>query len=1100
MTLTKGRQHVAPTIKIMKQCIKCFSENISTVMEKDHLFYYCSNCREKNSRIIDHDGNNFSTTENNLIKHTAVGIIIEKNNKILLIKRQQYPYGLGIPACHIHHKESIDSALTRLFRNKIKGEMSSKKIIFNQTIIDPCRYGGELHEWSLFKCNVKNLQNNRDLVWILKSKLEKQHLIHSAQTLLSRLGYLSNTEGDKAVDENHTPIVSKNKDNQSILNNLPIAIMSVDETGNFVFQNTAAKTLLENIKPDSGDFKKFSNSLLLIAKKSIESKSDISSNIKYKFNTYNIMSTYLQDKNSTKRCVLTIRDITDQRISKARDVLAYQTSMTLSDSSNYNEIIKTMMHQLFYAIDITGCSLMVLNNDKLKVTQRYSKTETKKRKPLELNVGEGVAGWVAKNKTPMAIPDTSSSPIYVGAPNAKSQSILSVPVMTNNTILGVVSASKPKNFYFTEDEMKMVTMVANRIALATENQNLFNKINGDKKTFETVLSTTSDGLILLNKNLELIFANPAAIAINQLTTDEVKNHHIKNFIRKTSDKNIKKFLSCVKKSINLKERLTVEFVSAKGPVKIVRSIFNPIIDNNGKCDSVLIGFNNITKEVMKGNQVQEKINQMTTLLKISSIFYNDIDDFINKILSKTKEIIGSEEASVYLFKKGFLGKKPANNSIEELLKSQKKAIIKSRFGILSNNAKKELLYYKANHVLIVPLKLEKQIVGCIYVISKNSRFTENESVILNIIASRIALRLSSDNLIDRIEEDRLKIKNIVENTADGIVAIGKRNNSMVWNKAAVNITGFNTVEEYFKANPETEKRIQQSFTKTYKNSSDLKFYEKIKILNADNQHIWINITISVLAKDNGKAEYVIGVFHDATKEIDMENKQKEFIYTATHELRTPITAIKGYLSMILGGDTGKIAGNQRLYIKRAYSSTERLVSLVEDLLQVSRMEEDKTQFKKEIIDVKNLITETCNDYYQKAKDKGVEIKILKNDNIKMYGDYNLTKHALANLVDNAIKYTKKGAVEISFNKKNDLGYVSVKDTGVGIPRRQQSAVFDKFHRVFNSESIRAGGTGLGLFIVKNLIEKQGGKVSLSSKITQGSTFKISLPLVKNKTN
>lgn len=201
--------------------------------------------------------------------------------------------------------------------------------------------------------------------------------------------------------------------------------------------------------------------------------------------------------------------------------------------------------------------------------------------------------------------------------------------------------------------------------------------------------------------------------------------------------------------------------------------------------------------------------------------------------------------------------------------------------------------------------------------------------------------------------------------------------------------------------------------------------------------------------------------------------------------------------MILNGDAGEIKPAQRKYFNRVYNSTENLVSLVEDILKTAQLEEDKLVFKKELFSLDKLVKNVAADYCQKAKNKNVALKISGNSSkIKVVGDYDKTKQALSNLVDNAIKYTTKGSVTIKSGVSGSMGTINIEDTGVGIPRKDQEMIFTKFYRVPNSESVSAGGTGLGLFIVKNLIEKQNGDIKIISKLGAGTSISISLPLVK----
>lgn len=1084
----------------MNRCTNCLSNNVVKVLNKNHAFYKCQNCGSSDTGIHQSNRQIVSINNDGFIQHTTIAAVIKKGDKYLFLNRKSFPYGMTMPSGHLEQGESINNALSREVQEETGLMVVKKKLLLHHTFYDKCKNGADFHEWYLFECTSSQNKvaiNNEssDHIWVSKKDIPKLKLVPSVRYALFKAGII------EEVIQKPQPkkLEQKNKSNtrtNSIADNLPVPVLILDQKGKIHYENQAASKLLANLRDNKKEFNTFLKTLIDTTLSCIEAQSDTSRNFTHCSDTYNIVANPTTVSYGKPGAIITIKDITNEKQRETRDLLARETSLLLCSTSSYNNIIKTILKQTLYATDILGCSLMLKNEEILQVNFRLSKTENHKKKPLKLKIGEGVAGWVAKNKKLLIIPDTTNDPLYVGTPNTTEKSLLSLPVISNKEILGVLNFSREKNYHFSEEEVNTFSIIANRVALALENENLYRQLSNDKKTLETVLSTTSDGLILLSSDLKLIFANPAAIAINKLTKDEVKNGHIENFLKRTSPENIKRFLDAVNKSINHKKQVIVEFISKKGPNKIVRTVFNPIVEKDGKCSSVLIGFNNVTKTKLRQQQIQNKIQQITALFKISSVSHNTTSRLIDSILQKTEEIFGSVETGIFLFDRGLLPDLATNGEVKKIINSNKSLLAKSKLGVIFNDAKKELGSKNICRIALIPIKPNKEILGYLYVISKKTRFSSEDSKILNIIASRIALRMESDDLIKQLENDQRKLQNIIDNTADGIIAMDAKGNQLLWNKSMTQLTGFAEMNEYFKKNSEREMKIQSLFKVANKETGDMEYSDRVKIKNSDDQETWVDASYSVVKNIEGGSEYIIGVLRDASREVDMENKQKEFIYTTTHELRTPITAVKGYLSMIMHGDAGEVTDKQKLFFSRAYSSTERLVGLVEDLLQVARLEENRMHFETEEFSANKLMHEVANDFTHKALDKGLHIRTSQKGKLSLYGDYNLTKQALSNLLDNAIKYTKKGNIQISIDKAKGFGYISIVDFGVGIPKKEQSAIFDKFHRVFNSESVKAGGTGLGLFIVKNLIEKQGGQVSLESKLGQGSTFKISLPLAK----
>lgn len=235
------------------------------------------------------------------------------------------------------------------------------------------------------------------------------------------------------------------------------------------------------------------------------------------------------------------------------------------------------------------------------------------------------------------------------------------------------------------------------------------------------------------------------------------------------------------------------------------------------------------------------------------------------------------------------------------------------------------------------------------------------------------------------------------------------------------------------------------------------------------------------------------------KKLEELDKQKdEFVSMAAHELRSPLTAIKGYISMIIEGDTGDIPEKARQYLADSMAVTERLVRLVNNMLNVSRIEEGRIVYQMEETNLIRAVQEVFNTSRVEAERKGLEFKMdipnALEDNVKV--DPDRIREVVGNIVSNAIKYTEKGKVSIKMsNPRPDRVRVEVVDTGPGISKEEQSKLFQKFYRA-ESTSGKTFGTGLGLYITRLLIEKFGGEIGLMSELDKGSNFWFELPVTK----
>ena len=267
----------------------------------------------------------------------------------------------------------------------------------------------------------------------------------------------------------------------------------------------------------------------------------------------------------------------------------------------------------------------------------------------------------------------------------------------------------------------------------------------------------------------------------------------------------------------------------------------------------------------------------------------------------------------------------------------------------------------------------------------------------------------------------------------------------------------------------------------------------------------VPISLSVLPAE-GLGQNRIITFRDITRELEEEGEQTEFISTASHEMRTPVATIDGYLSLALSPQTATIDERARGYLTAAQNASKHLGKLFQDLLDVTKLDDGRIRPKFVPTEMIGFVEEITKDYIERAKEAKIEFKFGSSDP-KQFGegrrvnqmayssiDIDFMREILDNLIDNAIKYTPAGgSIYVNARGDGDRVLINVTDTGVGISSEDLSHIFQKFYRVDNSDTRTIGGNGLGLYLVKQRAEAMGGKVWAESAFGEGSTFFVSLP-------
>jgi len=240
-------------------------------------------------------------------------------------------------------------------------------------------------------------------------------------------------------------------------------------------------------------------------------------------------------------------------------------------------------------------------------------------------------------------------------------------------------------------------------------------------------------------------------------------------------------------------------------------------------------------------------------------------------------------------------------------------------------------------------------------------------------------------------------------------------------------------------------------------------------------------------------EPVLVVLHDLSESEAVQRMRQDFVANVSHELRTPLTTLRGYAETLLEGGLDDTEHREE-FVRSMRDGAMRLQALVEDLLALAELERPDAALRREPLDLRALAAEHVDHVRGAAERAGLELVLEPGPPVKLSGDRVRLGQVLANLLDNAVKYTERGSVRVAVGVANGRAWCEVRDTGPGIPARDLPRVFERFYRVDKARSREKGGTGLGLSIVKHALAQHGGEVSVVSRVGVGTTFRFEVPV------
>ncbi len=360
------------------------------------------------------------------------------------------------------------------------------------------------------------------------------------------------------------------------------------------------------------------------------------------------------------------------------------------------------------------------------------------------------------------------------------------------------------------------------------------------------------------------------------------------------------------------------------------------------------------------------------------------------------------------------------------------------------------------------------------------------------------MALNSAQRMSEMKAEHNRLEKIFSGMVEGVIHVDQEQNIVYINQAASRLLGISMT--LCIKRPIWEKvavgEIIQTLEKAFKDQGGVKTRMRSQI---HNDNMVIDIYAAAIHNDDGTPNGAVIVLHDISELDRLLQVRRDFVANASHELKTPITAIRGLTETILD-DPEMAPETQRMFTQKINAQSLRLSSLVTDLITLSRLESDHDSTDRQLVNLSEVIQHSVSAGMAICQEKQLILKTdIASTAINVDGETQMISQLIDNLLNNAIKYTASGgSIEVMLTTEGTNAKISVQDTGIGISPEYQQRIFERFYRVDKARSRDMGGTGLGLSIVKNIVEQLGGDISLESRPNLGSTFLVTLPLANSR--
>ncbi len=761
-----------------------------------------------------------------------------------------------------------------------------------------------------------------------------------------------------------------------------------------------------------------------------------------------------------------------------------------------------------------------------------------------LALGEGMVGWTAQTGQPLLANDVSREPRYVLGilPEPLTRAELCVPLKLAGKVIGVLDVQSSQLNAFDEADLMAMETLADQIAVAIENAQLYQEVRESlsraiesEARYREMSENARDIIIHLDLAGRLILVNEKAEEVSGYPRQELLGRPVTDFICPEYMEDAQRQVALAMVNRAAGQTYEIEFFNRAGERVPIELTANFIEEDNHQGGRVLTGLQIIARDIRERKRLEaERVRLLAESQRMSerlrASFYQvgaalasslDLDEVLHLIVELAAGLLDAEVCTLRLLDEqtGELLLRVARGLSDQWAQKVTPKVGQGLVGLVAaqgvplhvpdlqsdpRTAYPELVAEEGLHAYLgVPLLLHNKVIGVLSLIRKTPfPFTSLEVELLSSFAHQASVAIERAELFATVLREKKESEAIIHNAADGIAVIDRQRRIVDINPALERLLGWSREEvlgmpcaELLYSRSPGEDICEKGcpFSPTAAQSDSL--LVEHPIFTSDGRQLEAQVSYGLILDETGEVSRVIAAIRDVSKQKELERIRSEFVSTVSHEFRTPLALIKGYIATLLRQDLALGDETRQRFLRNINEAADRLTRLIDELLTLSRLEAGRLELDLRPLDLGELVTGVLDRLHLEAGHCQL-VAQLPPQKLLIQADSDKVERVLLNLLSNAIKFSPEGGtvtVEVQHTEDPPGVLVSVTDQGSGIPPAHLSHIFDKFYRAGDELVKKAGGVGLGLYICKSIVEQHGGRIWVESTPGQGSTFKFTLP-------